>query len=42
MTAKRFFTFFGRKAARLLLLIIAVEVITFALMEASPIDPVPA
>lgn len=34
--------FIGKKLCKLLLLMIAVEVITFALMEASPIDPVTA
>ena len=39
---KRISVFIGKKLCKLLLLIIAVEVITFALMEASPIDPVTA
>ena len=42
MTAKKVFAFAGRKILKLFLLIAAVEVITFALMEASPIDPVTA
>ena len=42
MTVKKAFAFAGRKVLKLFLLIAAVEVITFALMEASPIDPVTA
>ena len=42
MTLKKVFAFAGRKLLKLFLLIAAVEVITFALMEASPIDPVTA
>ncbi len=39
---KRTAVFIGKKLCKLLLLMIVVEVITFALMEASPIDPVTA
>ena len=39
---KRIAVFIGKKLCKLLLLLIAVEIITFALMEASPIDPVTA
>ena len=39
---KRISVFIGKKLCKLLLLMLVVEVITFALMEASPIDPVTA
>ena len=42
MAGKSILSFFGRKLLKLFLLIVAVEIITFALMEASPIDPVTA